>query len=79
MLLPTSVDCAYLPSEKRNFLRKHDAATRSLYFLWQAESEDAATRLDCGCAGNCRFFVIEGEDEKPQYGYMQSIIERDAA
>ncbi|KAI6225838.1 FSA-C domain-containing protein [Aphelenchoides besseyi] len=89
--LPTDVKASYLPEEKKQFLRKHDRTTNSLYFLWQKDQQNKR----CGCNGNCRFFATEDisgaqfsdssfpkmaipqihRSKDTQAGFMQSIVD----
>jgi hypothetical protein len=43
-------DC--VPERQRTFLRRADAATRRLWFLWDTSG---GTGLGCGCCGGCQF------------------------
>ncbi|KAI6241376.1 FSA-C domain-containing protein [Aphelenchoides fujianensis] len=91
MRLPTDPKTSYLPEEKKQFLKKHDRITNSLYFLWQRDK----SKQHCGCEGNCRFFAAEDSSGAAfsdpafpklaipqihrlaglQAGYMQSIVD----
>lgn len=39
-----------------DFIRKHDAHTKRIWFLWSEASVAGGKTVACGCVGNCTFF-----------------------
>lgn len=48
------------PERQQVFLRRSDASTRRLWFLWD-------DKYDCGCCGGCQY--LEGTIERPEPSY----------
>ena len=52
-MLRKPLDC--VPQRQKDFLRKADAHSKRLWFVWGEEREGEGEELACGCCGGCQF------------------------